>query len=441
MQSDIFKIIIPSSEINRAIAVFEVINVGGDPLDEYDLIVARSARNKKLKSLSDRINDVIKNGIELSDAVKSRAINKNKIGNLDYERIIIDKEGELSKNIKNQFLNLLSIYSNTNYGEYELNKDENRNKLKMTSSIIKRKEILSLTTEQINTNTNIVLNAILRALSFFQIRCGIITLNDLNYQLMLLPVAYAFLNEDIWNNSEQIDKIEYWYWCSYFGGSYESNQSSQVIFDISDLYLWLIKNDNNARKKITSRFDYVFNTDKYSKLDILLNKDKDNPVSTAMMNGILQYVLSNQPKDFVVPNLRLNTWDIAIKKEFSYEGKYQELNIQDHHIYPLAGATNLGQSSKDIRKKKGHILNSPLNRTYISSCSNGIIRDKRIDEYLESISESSKYGHCIPAPIKQKYHRNPGETEESFYERILSERFYEISKEVKKELNNLYEDN
>ena len=124
-------------------------------------------------------------------------------------------------------------------------------------------------------------------------------------------------------------------------------------------------------------------------MNTLLLKDEDHPVTSAMRNAILQYVLSKQPKDFLpLHEVRLNTWDIANKKYFEYKGKPQPLEIQDHHIYPLGSATTIGESSRTIRSDKKHILNSPLNRTYISSLANKLIRDKSPEEYLKYISKS-----------------------------------------------------
>lgn len=44
-------------EVDRAFAIFEVINKPGTPLDEYDLIVARAARDINKAQLSMRIVD------------------------------------------------------------------------------------------------------------------------------------------------------------------------------------------------------------------------------------------------------------------------------------------------------------------------------------------------------------------------------------------------
>ena len=60
---------------------------------------------------------------------------------------------------------------------------------------------------------------------------------------------------------------------------------------------------------------------------------------------------------------------------------------------PLGTATTVGQSTKAIRKGKDHLselLNSPLNRVYQSSATNGAIGAKALAQYMKDLPGSVK---------------------------------------------------
>lgn len=428
LQQEIAQILLPEGEINRAFAIFEEINRGGTPLDEYDLIVAKAARQKGLDSLSDRIrNLIIGHDVALTDVLTNKIHGKKPDKfRVEYFDIIQDKE--LKPYFKNHYLNLLSIYSHTEYGKFNENKG-----LQIKTEHIKRGKILELTPEQINDNTEKVIESLNRAYTFLTIRCGITNLNGMPYRLMILPIAYAVLDNNIWNDKNKIDKIEYWYWASIFGGSYQYDQNNIAIKDISALYFWL----KNGGTQFKNRYDEILSAAKYSSKEVLLLEDEDNPPQTTISKAILQYILSNQPNDFLDKEHFLTAWNVSNEKEFEYNGKKRIVKLEDHHICPLGAAVSIGQSSKKIRADKKHILNSPLNRTYISSVANSAIRDKLADKYLEYIDQPAQWRHCIPTPVHKRFKQQDNEADKQYYKRILSERYYELQKEIKNELSKL----
>jgi hypothetical protein len=135
----------------------------------------------------------------------------------------------------------------------------------------------------------------------------------------------------------------------------------------------------------------------------------------------------------------LNAWEISGDKKITINGEEKDLKIEDHHIIPLADATNIDQSTKELRtkEKKKHILNSPLNRTYISSIANQRIRDRAPDRYLQYVSESSQWGHCIPRELLKSYGESGFPDKDTYYEDLLTKRFHELKKEIKRELEEL----
>jgi hypothetical protein len=365
------------SEVNRAVAIFEAINRGGEPLSVYDLIVAKSANNKEIKNLSDHIVEQILNKIELPKELnefysKNNTTERKVTWNPESINIIDDKEP--SKQFKEWFVNVLSLICN----------GKNKDKAPKID-FIKKEKILSLTSSDINDYKDRAIQAILKALAFLHLRCGVIEAKGIPYKLMLIVLAYHLDDDDIWDNKEQLKKIEYWYWCSIFGGVYSSRQNEQCIEDINNLKDFLYSNKNEFKKLQDER---IFNSQDYLTADILLRKEDGIKESKHAKNSILQYILSKQPYDFNLDNKddRLCTWKIAS----------MEQSVQIHHIVPLGTVTKIGETAKQLRKDKFHILNSILNLTYISQQANSAIKDNSPTEYLKVISKNSKIENFIP---------------------------------------------
>ena len=413
---------LPAEEINRAVSIFENINKGGTPLDTYDLIVAKAAKDKKLESLSKRLLSYLQKDIKISDAVSSSMHEAPIDWYAKYVGLIYDNE--LTKIVKNQFLNMLSIFSFTDDGDVDDIKGDR----------IKRPQILSLSFEQINSNTEKTIKSLIRACAFLQLRCGIINIKELPYELMILPIAYCLIDDNKWNDKKSIDKIEYWYWSCLFGGAYRERQNEQCIRDIKNLYKWINMKIDNPFESYSEK---VLNEPGYSDEQILLMKDNTHDIQSAMRKAILQYILSQEPKDFIHDSLYITAWKVGAEINFSFGENNQIIRLEDHHICPLSGATKIGQSSKDLRNDKMHILNSPLNRTYISSVSNSKINDMKPEEYFKYVSNVSQYGHCIPTPIKQYMKKLDGDQDDKFYSNFLKNRYSEILKVLVMELDKL----
>ena len=300
---------------------------------------------------------------------------------------------------------------------------------------IKKNEQLKLNSDQINDNTEITIKSLIRAYAFIQFKCGIVKLENLSYKLMILPIAYILRDDNNWNDKKVINKIEYWYWSSLFGGSYRQEQNRRVIDDIKNLYKYIKTGENN----FTDREKKILNVEEYSDYETLTFKNKDVKSITAIENGILQYILSKGPRDFINDDIYLKAWEIAEEKEyfFNISNKNKKIEIQAHHICPLGNATRLGQSTKELRKKKNHILNSALNKTYISEEANALISDKSPNQYFEYVSNIAKYGHCIPTPIIDKFKKKDKENDNEYYERIVRQRYDELKKDLEVELDKL----
>lgn len=409
---------LPSDEINRAVSIFESINKGGTPLDTYDLIVAKAAKDKNLESLSKRLLKYLQQNVILNESITNSL---NQIPQNWYPKYIgLTTDNELTKIVKNQFLNILSIFSCVNYGNIDSIKGE----------CIKKPQILSLSFDQINKNTEKAIKSLIRACAFLQLRCGIVNVKELPYELMVLPIAYSLIDDNKWNDKKAIDKVEYWYWSCIFGGAYRERQNEQCISDVKNLFKWI---DNDIENPFEKYAQKVLNEPGYSDEKVLLMQDDTHDVQNAIRKSLLQYILSQEPKDFIYDNLYLSAWKVGSESSFSFNCNTQTIKIEDHHIYPLKGSTKIGQSSRELRSNKKHILNSPLNRTYISSVSNIQISDMKPEQYFNYVSKVSQFGHCIPNIVEEKAIID----DFKFYYKILDLRYKEIYKMLLLELDKL----
>jgi len=270
---------LPSDEISRAVSIFENINKGGTPLDTYDLIVAKAARNRNLESLTKRISKMLNNSITIPDSLWNGNYGIKPTEWYPKNMDTVD-DNDISKFFKNQYLNLLSIYSYFDYGNIQNLKTE----------YIKRCKILDIEHDKINNNTEPVVKALIRACAFLQFRCGVINVKSIPYDLMVLPIAYVLLNDNYWNDKDIINKIEYWYWSALFGGAYREGQNEQCIKDIKELYLWITGNDNPFK----NWFNHILNDPGYSDEKVLLMDDENHDIPSSIHTGILQYILSQQ---------------------------------------------------------------------------------------------------------------------------------------------------
>lgn len=397
---------IEKNEISRGIAIFETINKGGTPLDNYDLIVAKAAKNSKLESLTQRIKKIIEDGIDLPYYLDQKKWNGLKFG-------IIEGQEELNKRFKNQYLNLLSIFAHV------------KDPLTLKLDHIKRDKIFEISTEDINSYTEKTIVSLLRALAFANYRLGVVKLGNISFELMLLPIAYILSDENNWSDKKVLDKLEYWYWTSIFIGRFRERQNIRSVEDLKTLHKWINLNDlNDAKVKelLEENIDKVLDVKDYSDLETLLNDSKTpSPVS----RNLLGYILSLEPYDLLpgCHSERLKTFEITDNSR----------DLEDHHLIPLGTGTKYGELSSKIRNDRNHILNSILNRVLISKEANRQIRDMSFDRYMNEVQDMSRIGQMINKNLKKRQ----DEELDYYYKRVLEERYNTIKDRLLTELHQL----
>ncbi|AFZ29914.1 protein of unknown function DUF262 [Gloeocapsa sp. PCC 7428] len=453
LEQKVIKTTLPADEITRAASVFETINEGGTPLSNFDLIVAKSAAIG-IESLSQTFKEFINEEMVIPDSI-SNSNNNWKLA--DMQAI---KENSIVRFVTDQFLNLLSILS------YETTLTNKIDDIKVEH--IKQAKILRLKPEQISLNFKRTIKSLRKAFAFLQHRCGIISVNDISYKLMLLPIAYLFSLEEpverqidregtgyretseessqsleesesesskkVWTDKESLDKIEYWYWASLFSGRYKEKQNERCVQDIQSLYHWVIENSNNP---FLSFVDSIFEKPEYSDEATLLLENEEFQAPKAVKSSLLQYVLSKEPKDFQFQSTDKSSSSIQKLKACNIAKNNEK--IEEHHIIPLGSATSIGESTTTIRKDPRHLLNSPLNLTYISKDANREISDLAPRRYLEQLTDATVTGHEISSHMIELLHGCPDEYEPEFYKNVLRDRFNTLKRSVKTELESLIE--
>ncbi|MDJ0577655.1 MAG: DUF262 domain-containing protein [Xenococcaceae cyanobacterium MO_234.B1] len=467
LEQEVLEIVLPSDEIVRAASIFETINEGGTPLSNFDLIVAKTARTGT-ESLAQILKKYIEEEIDIPSSIYASQT-KWKMSNMKAI-----KENSIVRFVTDQFLNLLSILC------YESQFDNGIDDLKLDH--IKQAKILKLDSQQINNNFRRTIKSLRKAKAFLQYRCGIVEVNDIGYKLMILPIAYLFsleetndtedelddsgkqiltatessIHEDkksitdeqvektkVWSDKKCIDKIEYWYWSSLFSGRYKEKQNERCIQDIQYLYHWVINDniDRDDKTKINAHFssisENILNKQEYSDRATLLMENDENLPQKGIKYAILQYILSNQAKDFTLQInsndtdkvLKLKAWTIAEDNQ----------KIEEHHIIPISSATSIEDSNKKIRSDKTHLLNSPLNLSYISKKANRKISDLKPKEYLEKLTDATLTDHEISSNFINSLKSISDKYNIESYKPILEDRFNTIKRTIKTELENLIE--
>lgn len=405
-------------DISRAVAIFEVINQGGTPLTPFDLIVAKNAKDPQASSLLQMLVQYLQQEeVKVGQAAWFEPGTTPSIAKWETEsRDICVSNGSLTTVFKNSFLNLLSLRFHTTNGDVD----------SLDVKHIKRAAILAVPAPEISAAWKEVATSLLKAWAFLQLRCGIYREADLRYKLMALPLAYSIMRmPDRWGDPTFHNRLEYWYWTSLFGGVFRERQNENAVNELKNLFKWL-DNDDSARALITSRQSKVLDVPGYSDKGSLLVRDQDSTISSDVSYAILQYVLSLGPKDFRISDpQRLYAW--------------QDIELEDHHIIPLATATTLRESASELRARgDDHILNSPLNRTFISRQANRDIGPKSPTQYWADLKVSQPASHLLPGSIST-ISALGGEGWEDKVRQLLDDRFQRIRERLFQELDSLSE--
>lgn len=370
---------VPEKQRVRAIEIYENINMGGVTLNEFDLLTARAAK-VKMENL------VQCDGIEKSDSLPTyiyKILEKNV-----YVDILNNQYGEIEKwnpveNFKvynenqkcingsliEQYLKLLSLYNKTK-GDYSKILD-----VKSLSGA----DALKLNPDDIYKYTERCIIGLSRACAFLQIRLGLLSINELNYKLMLIPLAWILSDEKNYRKPLTFNKLEYWYWGTIFSGRYNSDQSNKCIQDIKYLTEWIINRKENRFEQLFE--GQLFNNRNFSDDNTVLLKNAEYGIypKEVLITTIQKFVL-----------VKMKSLDMNPKSEkptLIFNGFNNGIELHSHHIIPINSTTKLGESTKVIRNKKDEMINCVGNLTYITKAANLELGAKKPKEYLNYLEQ------------------------------------------------------
>lgn len=372
----------------RAIDIYENLNRGGVSLDTFDLVMARVAKVSK-ENFYQRIVSYIKaeknySIVVLPDNIVAEI--EEKISNKTYNATMNTgcysmEKNEITTKYIDVFLDVLSLYChNPNFEPEGFKSDD-----------IKKNKILELSPEQIDCNSEAVCIAVDRAMFFFQSRCGIRNISEINYALMLVVVSVIFLRQEWFEDKYVHEKLEAWYWASLFSGEYDKDQNTKMASHLK-LIVRMLQKPREKQKTdwILSLKDEVLEGQNFSDKDFLLMEkvEEDRYPKAVLRNFMCQYLLAETYVDMFDSEKRISV----------YSKESDELEA--HHIIPLGTAKKVGESTAKLRNNNKHICNSPLNFVYITKTANKEILDEPLDSYANKICEEAKSVLGITGYIK-----------------------------------------
>ena len=379
---------VEESKRARAINIYENLNKGGISLGTFELIMARFA-SKSNENYYEKIKNNIKAKRQYNDTIFSAELKNNDIVNdivfaddyiagLDMH-CLENADEDISGAYIEAYLNVISLYSYF--------PDHNVDKLSV--DYIKKNKILMISPDDLNKKCEEVCDALDLALLFFKMRCGIRSIKEINYSLMLAVVAYVLLNENYKSKASTYDALEYWYWSSVLSGFYNSDQNERTITSIKNLIDLLERNNKDWIISINNdvgEMDYFFKKD-----FILLEKDNNTGITPKrfLRDVVCQYYLRMTYTGLYDKDERINPFFDNVSK-----GKH---TLEKHHVIPLGSLKEpdkiIKEGGEDLRGNDEYFLNSPVNFVYITDEENLLISDSKLSDY------AAKINSCIAKTI------------------------------------------
>jgi Uncharacterized conserved protein len=417
---------------SRAINMYEALNKGGAKLTTYDLIIARAAclgqyNQKGYAELNKEIISEYYNSDLLNILTRGFAPEITTWNSKDFLKTITSN-GEIVPVVINQFLNLLCFVAcNANpKPDFKMNATK---LTKISNEYCKAKKQLELKADQIVDYSELALKSVMDALMVLQFKCGIYNISQIDYNLILFPLSYImYLYEsksvDSDRLGELVDKLCGIYYYCIFTGEYQSDQSTVVMKHLEWVHNWILCDEKPipfTEEKIVESIDNsVLNISKYNDLATLLYENDSAP-KKAVRNSLLQFVLSLQPSDFIKNEqnqvIKLNAWS---------EGSGKKFNFEIHHMIPLASATSIKESTKQLRDEN-IMINSPLNLAFISKDANRAISNYQISQYKSLLDSTFLNGYKLPPSV---LHFNYERTKESELKEILKYRYDALKSDI-----------
>lgn len=408
------QIILDGEDRGRAIDIYENLNKGGVSLSTFDLIVAKVAKADPVNNFYERIRNYILDDTNkkydydlIRDNIKpyAEASNYNNASK-KIQACKNNSNKDISPNFTEPFLNLLGILKNSN----------DKNFLDIKIDFTKRNELLKIDANFINDNCEKVCTSLDRAFFFFQTRCGIRKISEINYQWMITIIALVFSKDELFFNKDIHNKLEAWYWACIFSGEFNSDQNEHAMNNIKLLFQFI--NNEIDSSWLTEMIEKIFNCDNFSKKEFILmeNAIHESYPKKPFRNFICQYYLSQTYPDLISD---------TILSVFYKEAE----ELEAHHLLPVGAYKEYEKNSESIRENDKHICNSPVNFIYITPKTNKDIGKEDLTSYVSKITKRAKKvlnissAFCIDKVKELIDSNNSIEKRNEIAKEILSERF------------------
>lgn len=358
------RISVKNSDKTRAIDIYSNLNKGGVALNVFDLIMAKVGRVSR-ENFYDTLVGYIQKDYVYPENLKNCNLLQNTIPQ-NYHATknaeVINSKDDITAEYINNFLNILSLFIAKKKG------------LPFSIDLIKQNRILDLDALEIVECSEKICEAMDRAFFFFQTRCGVRKLSDINYKAEFTVVAYFFTDEKLFADIRVHNIFEYWYWVSLFAYMYPSNQNVGILNEIQ--YFEKYFSDFSDTTIFTRLDDFATRVMKFphysdkETLTMIKSSETETAPVAVMTKYICQFYMAKGYKDFFS------------EKTINY--LYTD-SLEIHHLLPLGSSPDLkvGESTKALRKKKYNPYNSPLNMLFITKGSNGEISDWAYSRYIQ----------------------------------------------------------
>ncbi|MGF1831121.1 DUF262 domain-containing protein [Photobacterium angustum] len=358
---------IKSDSLARVAGIFEVVNKQGVDLKTFDLLLARSIKPNE-ETIRDTLQRVITDSYQCIDGwdIENLFVNSSmKNYKWDPGQFFGGAKDKLNKgevltnkltSLYPKLLCLLSRYSLLSDLQEKTPNSSFKNSNYTWS--ISEKEMLKTDREDICKVQLDAATRLIRASIYLQVFCGVSKFSELAYQQIILVLALV-LDDSNWNKLQKDPRciegrrIQAWYWTSIFSGYYKRSQDIMVLKDCLDIRDYVVSGGDF----IDERSELIFKDLGYSDEKTLKNTN-----NKALTLFISQLEIKNGIKDFY--SKQADSGEYSRKLISSFDN-----DIEKDHIISLSYFKKISDIS-NLDRKSEHMINSPLNKTNISSSAN-----------------------------------------------------------------------
>lgn len=411
----LYEIKVGVKDKERAIDIYENLNLGGKSLSVFDLILAKASKHAdeiKQGNLFKQIVEYIEQD-HRAEYEKFIELCENNQQNI-YQNYILKKDIEYSASYRigcwdndkkelstayiKALMNLLGIIDY--FSEQNLEQTKGELKLRnetvirdLRSKVVKKEYLLQIDSENINGYILKACEGLDRASAFLQIRCGIRKVSEINYNLMWVILGTVFLNEEWFHNRKILNYMEAWYWSAILSGEFKSEQNRVFVHNLTQILLEINSMDTEKEGMdfVKGLCNGVLKDHKFADKNILLMKNPSVIPEEVISNTICQYYLSRIYKDILkeIPGQTGYT-----PQELS--ALNDDIKLEKHHLMPVgsieAKFKDMNKKGQERRKDRENLYNSPLNYLFVSSNANLIILNNTLKSY---------FGYCDSATLQE----------------------------------------